>query len=38
MEQYMWKKKVFIIAITETATLNAGTNTRNRVILTYKLD
>ena len=34
MEQYMWKKRV---VITETATLNTGTCTRNRVI-TYQLD
>ena len=37
MEQYMWKKKVMTIACTETATLNAGTCTRSRVI-THFLD
>ena len=37
MEQYMWKKRVMTIAYTETATLNAGTCTRSRVI-THLLD
>ena len=32
MEQYMWKKKVIIIVITEMVKLNAGTCTRSRVI------